>query len=126
MKLLIDRLQPSQLFLNQSKLEAVVAQVENEGLTSLPPVPVKYVDGQIFLTDGHTRTFIAYISGETKIQVIWETDPHDNHDWDLYHNFLDEVREAGIYHIQDLGDRILSPDQFQDMRSLRLKTIFGR
>ncbi|MHA2502213.1 MAG: hypothetical protein ACXAE3_05040 [Candidatus Kariarchaeaceae archaeon] len=107
MRLLIDRLVPSQLFLNQSKLERIRLHVNEHGLDSLPPVPVKHLDQQLVLTDGHTRVYVAHELGEEKVNAVWDTEPLD---WQLYRLCVLWAKDEGIGHVADLGKRILPAD----------------
>ena len=65
----LGELQPSQLYLSEAKVAAV-----RTGSRPLAPLPVKRLGGRVVLTDGHTRAFVAWRSGQRQIEVHWDGD----------------------------------------------------
>jgi hypothetical protein len=53
----LDEIQPSQLYINRAKLEIVMRMIESGQASSLGPIPIKELDGEIISTDGHTRAW---------------------------------------------------------------------
>jgi len=103
----IAELQPSQLYVNEEKLAAVLADLD-PGVT-LEPVPVKRLDGRTILTDGHTRLLALHLRGERTVLARWETDELD---WDAYRICVEWCLDAGVGSISDLKDRVIPADEY--------------
>jgi len=100
-------LQPSQLFISETKLAAVRKKWR---ATDLIPLPVKELDGKIVLTDGHTRACQAWLSGEKEIPVRWD---QDDLDWDAYRIYVGWCLQEGILNIADLAKRVIPQDRYE-------------
>jgi hypothetical protein len=48
----------------------------------------------------------------------------EHRDWYLYNRFVKDVQAAHIFHVQDLGSRILSEGQYTTMRRSQLSSVF--
>ena len=101
----LSAIQPSQFYLSEKKLEQVQIWFDTKDINALNPLPIKRLKGKIFLTDGHSRAFIAYQAGFEEIPVYAE---EDNLNWDFYYYCLQTCEEKGIFTIKDLENRILS------------------
>ena len=88
----LDELQPSQLFISSEKLARIESGHDAKRSDRLEPIPIKELDGQIILTDGHTRAFFAFLNGQREISVTWD---EDELDWDAYRICVDWCRKAG-------------------------------
>lgn len=102
----IERCQPSQFYLSKQKVDAVRTWFS---IDRLEPLPVKRVGDTIFLTDGHSRAFVAYEKGVTELSLFWDTD-----DWPFYEDCVRACQEQGIFSIPDLAQRQLSPEEFEE------------
>ncbi|MBY5034847.1 hypothetical protein K6V78_07240 [Streptococcus gallolyticus] len=98
-------LQPSQFYLSKDKLRAVGEWIADQ---QLAPLSVKEMNGRIFLTDGHSRAYMAYKSG---ISVYWD---EDDLDWDFYWKCVQACQDRGVYSIADLENRKLSSVEYQE------------
>jgi hypothetical protein len=104
-------LRPSQLYLNAEKLAAVLDHV-GEGFD--PGVlPVYRFDGDLYLVDGHTRAFVAYLVGLDEVAVEYDADLPEEHDLALYRECLDWCAEAGVERVPDLAGRVLGPTAYE-------------
>ncbi len=106
----LAKIQPSQLYINTSKLAQVLEWWRPLMLDTLSPVPIKHLNGRVIYTDGHTRAFAAYRHGLTRIAVVWDKDPLD---WDAYQICVDWCLDLGIRTIMDLEGRVISPDAYE-------------
>jgi hypothetical protein len=106
----IDRLQPSQLYISQSRLARLTARVGPAQVHRIHPVPVARLGDRLVLTDGHTRTFAAWRSGQREVVAIWE---EDDLDWEAYHVCVEWCLKEGITSIAQLADRVVSGREFE-------------
>jgi hypothetical protein len=104
----LDQIQPSQLYISQDKLRTAMTA----GAESLEPVPVARLDGQIILTDGHTRALAALLVGRCDIRVRWET---DDLDWEAYRVCVRWCRQEGILTVSDLKQRIVGAQEYETL-----------
>ena len=102
-----SEIQPSQFFLSEKKLEEIETWFDQE---ELKPLPVKRLEGKWFLTDGHSRTFTAYLRGRSEIPVYFD---RDDINLKFYSNCIRCCKEKNIKSIADLKDRILSDEAYQ-------------
>ncbi|MHA1971421.1 MAG: hypothetical protein ACTSW1_00430 [Candidatus Hodarchaeales archaeon] len=107
----IDKIQPSQLFINIEKLKAVSSSFHNR-LDSLAPIPIKKLDNLLVATDGHTRLFFLWQLGYKKIRVIWETDELD---WQMYRKCVEWCKAEKISQIADLSTRLIDNESYQHL-----------
>jgi len=106
----ITKLHPSQLFLNAEKLKRLENTADHMSNFIHCPIPILRMDNLIVMTDGHTRAFAMFKKKQTKLWVRWETDKIDIH---AYRICVKWCREAGIYLIGDLENRIVSDTEYQ-------------
>ena len=108
----IKAIEPSQLYINQSKLKAVEKKLQRKGRRALEPLPVKRLGDKIFFTDGHTRAFALYNQGIEQIEVY---EDEDNLNWLNYLICVQWCAEEGIKDISDLKDRVISNSDYQKL-----------
>jgi hypothetical protein len=106
----IERLQPSQLYISQSRLARLTARVGPGQVHRLHPVPVARLGDRLVLTDGHSRTFAAWRAGQREVLVAWE---EDDLDWEAYHVCVEWCVQEGITSIAHLADRVVSGREFE-------------
>jgi hypothetical protein len=106
----LERPQPSQLYISEAKLAPVRDALHADPDHALSPVPVKELDGQMILTDGHTRALAALLAGRVTIGAYRETDALN---WDAYRICVKWCKDKGILTISDLRHRIISPEDYQ-------------
>jgi hypothetical protein len=106
----LEEIQPCQLFINSEKLASVLKDYDRLKPDSLAPVPVKNLNGQIIITDGHTRALAAFLRGFSEIRVFWE---EEDLDWEAYEICLEWCKSEGICTIADLKDRVVSSREFE-------------
>jgi hypothetical protein len=106
-KMKLNQIQPSQLYICIDKLAAV-----KENWESTEPIPIKNLNGNIIFTDGHTRAFYAHQQGFDEIEVYWD---EDELDWEAYQICVDWCKDAGIFTIADLENRIVNQQDYKKL-----------
>ena len=104
----LDRIQPTQLYINSEKLNTVMRRI----CASQPivPIPVKRLGDQIVFVDGHTRAFAAFMQGFPEVPVYWED---EDLDWEAYEICVEWCKFEGIHTIVDLKNRIISDEEYK-------------
>lgn len=108
----LDKIQPSQLYINREKLARVMEILKSGGKGSLEPIPIKELNGEIVSTDGHTRALAWYLKGNSEVEVEWED---TDLDWEAYEICIAWCKKEGILSIADLEDRIIGPSEYQTL-----------
>lgn len=110
----IDGVRPSQLYLNGAKVTAVIEWFDfDEPDRTYGMLPVLEYGGDPYLTDGHTRAFVAYLAGVEELRVTRDDTTFDRTDRLLYRECLGWCSDAGITTIGDLAGRVLSPEAYE-------------
>jgi len=65
----VDDLQPSQLYVDSESMRELLAWFDADD-PSYDPIPVLDLDGERVPSDGHTRAFVAYLSGAETLTVV--------------------------------------------------------
>ncbi|MCL1632319.1 hypothetical protein M3N64_10250 [Sporolactobacillus sp. CPB3-1] len=103
------QIRPSQLYIDQEKLERLKESFNPLNVRFNVPLPIKRNGGEVFLTDGHTRALLYSEARISVIPVYWDM---DDLDMALYQTCLDWCRKEKVVFIDDLKDRILPHEQF--------------
>jgi hypothetical protein len=101
----IGQLQPSQLYIHEGKLHRVRVSEQ-----AWEPIPVKQLGLHLVMTDGHTRAFAAWSSGQETVAVVWDG---DDLDWEAYEICVRWCQEDNIRTIADLEDRVVDAETYQ-------------
>ena len=107
----VDSLRLTQLYLSKKKMDAIEAWF-SPSLKNFGPIPVHSFDGgqNLYITDGHTRTYVAWKRGLTRIPCVYD-------DSDIVTCALGQIQykidvewceRFGLTHIKKLENRILS------------------
>lgn len=101
----IEKIQPSQLFINRSKLDMIKQNYCTTNVEEIPPIPIIHLNEEYIYVDGHTRAFYLWSRGEKKILTYIYTE----NDIDLreYEIFVNWCKEENIRKISDLELRII-------------------
>ncbi|MDD4797608.1 MAG: hypothetical protein PHO66_07555 [Eubacteriales bacterium] len=114
----INTLRPTQLYLSQKKIAGVSAWFE-PSMPHFDAVPVRDFlgDGEFYITDGHTRVFVAWKAGVTRVPIVYDDDVAVTRSpgWAIYQNSIAWCRRFGIDHIRTLQDRILRAAQYETL-----------
>ena len=109
-KMKLAAMQPSQLFISAEKLRRVQEEFNPAKPETLRPIPVKYLDGQIVMMDGHTRAFAAHQAGLKEVKAYWDPDELD---LEAYEICVRWCRDAGIYSVADLQGRVVGKEEYE-------------
>jgi hypothetical protein len=109
-KLYLHEIQPSQLYISQAKLDAVINGRNMGDLSMYAPIPIKEIDGELVSTDGHTRGIAWLLEGYEEVEVEWETFELD---WEAYEICIQWCKDEGITSIADLMNRVISHNEYE-------------
>jgi len=107
----LKNIQPSQFYISEEKVRAILTWFNADDLSNFEPIPIKKLNGQIIYTDGHTRAWVAYAAGLTKVPLVWD---EDELDWEAYQICVDACKERGVYTVTDFKGRILSALDYKE------------
>ncbi len=114
----IDKLKPTQIYLSEHKIEGVLGWFD-AAPTNLSPVPVRDFlnNGNLHLTDGHSRTYVAWRKGMRQIPCVYDTSPMvaDTLGQAQYEHDIAWCERFGLHHISDLCGRILSERAYEKL-----------
>jgi hypothetical protein len=110
MQFRLDRLQPSQLYISTEKLAEVLRSFDPDRPDSMEPIPLKRLDEDVVMTDGHTRAFAAFLCGAREVPAVWD---EDELDWDAYRICVAWCKEAGVVTVANLVGRMLGADEYE-------------
>lgn len=119
----LSKMQPSQLFINQEKLESLQSRIDFNRAENIPPIPIKQLDGEWVMTDGHTRAYAAFLAGLDQIPTVQD---HDDLNWEAYQICVGWCHKAGINQISDLKGRVIEPDAYEKLWLARCKRMQDR
>lgn len=101
--------QPSQLYLNGLKL-SLVTQWFDFDTPNYDPLPVREIDGRWTFTDGHTRAFVAHLSGADELRVVRDGDEISI---PVYERCVSWCEDEGVTEIGDLAGRVVTNATFE-------------
>jgi ribosomal protein S18 acetylase RimI-like enzyme len=111
LKMDIQRILPTQLYISQKKYRYWQDQYERHGFEACEPVPVKTIGRDTFFTDGHTRALVLWKLGHREIAVQPD---NDDLNWIMYLKNLKWCRDQNIVSIDDLENRIVSAGVYEE------------
>ena len=124
----IDKLHFSQIYLSIEKIQNIEKWFD-KSLRNFNPVSVRDFlnDGNLVVTDGHTRTFVAWKNGIKDIPVIYDDSEivkcqigHEQ-----YINDILWCERLNIKHISDLENRILSREMYIELWQNRCEKLYN-
>jgi len=110
LKMKLDRIQPSQLYISSEKLSQVMKAFNPSKPELLEPEPIKKLGRQVVFVDGHTRALAAFLHGFSEVMVYWEDEELD---WDEYKICVKWCKDEGIRTIADLKNRIIPQENYE-------------
>lgn len=108
----VDEPQPSQCYLNGRKLSLATQWFDFDDPT-YDPLPVRRLDGEWVLLDGHTRAFLARLAGAEAVPVTPADVPPEAEP--MYARCVEWCREAGVARVGDLVGRVVDADTFVEV-----------
>ena len=106
----INDLQPSQFYISIEKINNIRKWFNPQDLSNFEPIPIKELNGQVVITDGHTRLVMALLSGLDSVPLVWD---EDELNWDMYRECVKECKKLGITSPSNLLARIISKDEYE-------------
>lgn len=101
---------PSQLYIDASRLRKALKWFDFDH-PAYDPIPVLHIEGELVLSDGHTRAFLAHLAGATTIEIVPDPDQKELN-IPLYRECLGWCREESVTQVADLTGRVVSRDAF--------------
>lgn len=105
----LTAVQPSQLYLDGAKLSLVTGWFDFDA-PNYDPLPVRKFDDRWTLTDGHTRAFVAHLSGAEELRVVRDTDGISVSKYELCVSWC---RDEGITAISNLVGHVITNEAFK-------------
>lgn len=120
-KVPLEQLQPSQLYISRAKLETVEYALTCGGLLALEPVTVLPWGQRLLMTEGHTRTLALCLRGYDKIPVRWDPEPVD---LDMYGLCVAWCIQQGIHQVRDLLRQVVDHEHFENLWLSRCQKVY--
>jgi hypothetical protein len=140
----LDALHPSQLFLCETKLLAILEWFDLDD-PEYEPLPVAEIDGELVLLDGHHRAFVARLAGADDVRVVRaargssrRSSPlarsadslplvraSEGADLAPYRTCVEWCEESGVESVGDLAGRVLDRASYEEKWIERCHDAFG-
>lgn len=117
----------SQLYVSETKLQAVKTWLTPEHLELCEPLPVyDFGDGKLTLTDGHTRA-LALLLQDLPCPVRYDNDDIvvGQSGLKAYRLAIAWCRDAGVYTVANLRGRVLEEAQYEKLWGERCREAFS-
>lgn len=108
----LDAVRPTQLYLSSEKLADVIEWFDFDD-PNYGTLPVFEHDGECYLSDGHTRAFVAFLAGETRLRIERDESLREEYDFEVYRAAISWCADAGVDTVADLRGRIVEPETFR-------------
>lgn len=105
-----NRIQPTQLYISQIKLERAEQHLQKHGYEDYAPIPVKKIGEKLLFVDGHSRALLLYKAGH---EVLRTSNEPGDWDWRSYLANVRWCRDAGINTIADLESRVVDHHRYR-------------
>jgi hypothetical protein len=116
----LSGIQPSQLYINSSRLSRVHESIRRGDPVLREPLPVWRHAGRLVLTDGHTRALAAHLLDHETVEVRLDT---DDLDWEAYAICVDWCAAEGVFSIADLAKRVVTAEDFERLWLARCRAM---
>ncbi|MFB6068888.1 MAG: histone acetyltransferase [Halobacterium sp.] len=113
-RLSLDELRPSQLYLSGEKLAAAAEWFDFDE-PNYGTLPVFEYDGEWFLSDGHTRAFLAHLTGFEDVRVERDDGLREEYDVGVYEAAIGWCEDEGVTRVADLAGRVVEPTTYEDV-----------
>jgi len=114
----ISQLKLSQIYLSQKKIAEIITWFI-PSLENFQPVCVRdfLSNGNLHITDGHTRTYIAWLNGVKQIPVIYDNCEIVSCELGQiqYRNDIEWCDRFNLQSIADLSDRVLTEADYEEL-----------
>lgn len=109
-KIALLDIQPSQFYVSEEKIRNIKKWFNPNNLSNFTPIPIKEWNGRIIFTDGHTRAWVAFLSGLSHVPLVWD---EDEMDWEAYQICVDACIKRGVCSVADFQGRVLSDHDYK-------------
>ncbi len=111
----LDRIQPSQFFVDEDKLAAVSTFIHDPDdiIVQVLPCEERYIS-----LDGHTRLYYAVMKGWERVRAVIES----SDDW--VYGFVEEAKKRGVNSPKDMV--LVSHDEYEEKWNRFCDEFFGR
>lgn len=109
----LTSVRPSQCYLNAEKVAAVAERVDGAAFDP-GALPVYAFGGEYYLTDGHTRAFVAYLTGRERLPVTYDVNLAADASLPVYRECIEWCKRDGIETITDLTGRVVGPETYRE------------
>ena len=93
------------------KVKKIEKWFNRDNLSNFSAIPVKILDGDLVMTDGHTRAVVAIMHELDYVPLVWEKEELS---WDVYQECVKECKRQNIESPYDLLSRIVDEDEYKD------------
>lgn len=108
-KLTLKDIKPSQLYISSKKIDDINKWFNKNDLSNFEPIPLKYLNGEFVIVDGHTRAIVAIKNGLDKVPFEIEKEEWD---WEMYYNCINECKNRNINSPYDLLNYIVDEKDY--------------
>lgn len=128
MRINYNKLQVSQLYLSERKINNIRKWITEDNLIK-SPISVRRFSNceKLVIIDGHTRLFCALENGITNVPVLLNTGPLTSEIESLYMTCIDWCIKKSIFNVKDLQTKIVNSHDYQklwiDRCQNELKTV---
>jgi hypothetical protein len=121
-RLPLSDVRPTQLYLSGEKVAAAMAWFDFDD-PNYDALPAFEYEGEWYLSDGHTRAFLAYLAGASEVRVERDEAVHEEYDFDVYEAAIEWCEDEGVDRINDLAGRVVEPDTFENVWIARCHAV---
>ena len=124
----INKLNFSQIYLSSEKIENIEKWFK-KSLENFEPISVRdfLSNGKLVVTDGHSRTFVAWKNGIVDIPVVYDESEIVTNQigHEQYINDILWCERYKIYHISDLENRVLPKEMYDELWQNRCEKMYN-
>ena len=106
----IKDLQPSQFYISKKKIEEIKKWFNPNDLSNFEPIPIKEIDDEYVVVDGHTRLVVAIMANLDSVPLCYE---EEEWDWEMYRECIKEAKKRDIKSPYDLLKYIISEEEYK-------------
>lgn len=106
----IEKLVPSKPYLSEGKLSLAMKWFNPNDLSNMDPIPIKKVQDNYLMKDGHTRAYLAYVNGYKKVPCYLDSNDLDMRAYDIYVKWC---KKEDVNRVSDLAQRIVEHKYYE-------------
>jgi hypothetical protein len=121
-RLPLAEVRPTQLYLSGEKVATAAAWFDFDD-PDYGTLPAFEYDGEWYLSDGHTRAFLAYLAGFDTLRVERDREVREVYDFEVYEAAIEWCTDEDVTAIGDLAGRVVEPETFEDLWVARCQSV---